>query len=313
MADPLERLTNLLALLLETRVPLSLDNIALELDGQYPHEGAARRGAFERDKLLLRDEGVPLEQVMLADGGAGYFIDRKRYELDLDLVADEKRALQLAVAAVHLGADWGSDALLKLGADDDTGTALDVTGAFRASPVLPVVFDAHVRRLAITFSYREKRRHLEPWGLLSREGFWYVVGLERTAGDRRTFRLDRITGDVEIVEDDSFVVPDGFDPATAVIDDPKAVGPVAGTEALVAVDNVRAPRVIDELGGAAVVERTADRVVVRVPAAHSAAFRSWLFGHLDHAEVLSPPDVRAEVVSWLQAMVDLGSAPAVGR
>jgi proteasome accessory factor B len=303
MADPLERLTNLIALLLETRVPLSLDLIAHELEGQYPAEGVARRGAFERDKALLRDEGVPVEQVMMADGGAGYFIDRKRYELDLDLEPDEKRALQLAVAAVHLGADWGTDALLKLGTDEYAGAALDVTGAFRASPVLPAVFDAHVRRLAVSFMYRDRRRHLEPWGLLSREGFWYVVGLERNVGDHRTFRLDRIDGEIEIHEGDQFVVPDGFDPAAAVIDDPKAVGPVAGTEALVAVDGVRAPRVVDELGPAAVVERSEDRVVVRVPAANSTAFRSWLFGHLDHAEVLSPPDVRADVVAWLEAMV----------
>jgi proteasome accessory factor B len=304
MADPLERLTNLIALLLETRVPLTLEQIANELEGQYPDEQAGRRGAFERDKSLLRDEGVPLEQVMTADGGTSYFIDRKRYELDFDLAPDEKRALQLAVAAVHLGADWGSDALLKLGAGDDTDVTLDVTGAFRASPVLPVFFDAHLRRLAVSFSYRDKRRHLEPWGLLSREGFWYVVGLERHAGDQRTFRLDRIDGDVTIHEDDAFDVPEGFDPAVAVIDDPKAVGP-GDTEALVAVDKVRAPRVIDELGPNAVVERRDDHVIVRVPAAHPANFRSWVFGHLDHAEVLAPPDVRADIVSWLRAMAEV--------
>ena len=36
MADRVERLTNLLALLLETREPLSLVEIAGELVGQYP-------------------------------------------------------------------------------------------------------------------------------------------------------------------------------------------------------------------------------------------------------------------------------------
>ena len=36
MADRVERLTNLLALLLETSEPLSLVEIAAELDGQYP-------------------------------------------------------------------------------------------------------------------------------------------------------------------------------------------------------------------------------------------------------------------------------------
>jgi proteasome accessory factor B len=300
MADALERLTNVIALLLETRLPLSLERIAFELDGQYPVDQAARRGAFERDKAVLRDEGIPLEQVQLADGGTGYFIDRNRYELDLDLEDDEKRALQLAVAAVHLGVDWGSDALLKIGGAEDSGP-LDVTGAFRASPSLPVLFDAHVRRRAVAFTYRGKQRALEPWGLLTREGFWYVVGMEHGAGERRTFRLDRIESDVTIDEDSTFVVPEGFDPATAVIDDPKAVGGT-GAVALVAIDALRAPGIVAQLGEDAVAERTADRTVVRVPAAHVPMFRSWVLGLLDHAEVLGPPEVRADIVEWLSTL-----------
>jgi proteasome accessory factor B len=302
MADALERLTNLIALLLETRVPLSLDQIARELAGQYPDEFVARRGAFERDKALLREEGIPLEQELLADGGSGYFIDRARYELDLDLEDDEKRALQLAVAAVHLGFDWGNDALMKVGpADADTESALDVTGAFRASPSLPILFDAHVRRRSVLFIYRGKERHLEPWGLLTREGFWYVVGLEQAAGERRTFRLDRIESAVTIDESTAFVVPEGFDPARAVIDDPKAVGETNLT-ALVAIDAVRSHGVAAELGDDAVVERTAARTVVRVPAANLSMFRSWVFGLLDHAEVLEPPSVRADLIDWLSGL-----------
>jgi proteasome accessory factor B len=302
MADSLERLTNLIALLLETRLPLSLDQIARELTGQYPDEFAAKRGAFERDKALLREEGIPLEQQQLADGGTGYFIDRNRYELNLDLEDDEKRALQLAVAAVHLGFDWGNDALMKVGpSDSDAATALDVTGAFRASPSLPILFDAHIRRRPVTFGYRGKERQLEPWGLLTREGFWYVVGMEHGAGEERTFRLDRIENAVTIDEDATFVVPEGFDPARAVIDDPKAVGDVKLT-ALVAVDAVRAYGVVAQLGDDAVVERTTERTVVRVPAANVRAFRTWLFGLLDHAEVLEPPALRADVIEWLSKL-----------
>jgi hypothetical protein len=50
MADQLERTTNLLALLLESRVPLTLDDIVNQLGDQYPTGHAAMRGAFERDK-----------------------------------------------------------------------------------------------------------------------------------------------------------------------------------------------------------------------------------------------------------------------
>ncbi|NBV74074.1 MAG: hypothetical protein EBR65_03780, partial [Actinobacteria bacterium] len=60
MADRVERLTNLLALLLETREPVTLDVIASELGGQYPEGHDARRAAFERDKAALRDIGVEI-------------------------------------------------------------------------------------------------------------------------------------------------------------------------------------------------------------------------------------------------------------
>ena len=48
--DRAERLTNLLALLLETRRPLTLHEIASELESQYPEGGQARRAAFERER-----------------------------------------------------------------------------------------------------------------------------------------------------------------------------------------------------------------------------------------------------------------------
>ena len=55
MIDRVERLTNLLALLLETSRPLTLVEIAGELRGQYPEGEANRRATFERDKAALRE------------------------------------------------------------------------------------------------------------------------------------------------------------------------------------------------------------------------------------------------------------------
>ncbi|MEO5724335.1 MAG: hypothetical protein ABIQ39_15260, partial [Ilumatobacteraceae bacterium] len=104
MADALERVTNLLALLLETQQPLTLEDIANELSS-YPPKVAAMRGAFERDKAMLREIGIPIESKVLAGSDAGqtaYWIDRSRYELSgLDLTTEERHALQLAVAAVR--------------------------------------------------------------------------------------------------------------------------------------------------------------------------------------------------------------------
>ena len=57
--DRLERVTDLVLVLLDTRQPLTLDAIAHQVPG-YPPEHSARRQAFERDKRLLRDEGIPV-------------------------------------------------------------------------------------------------------------------------------------------------------------------------------------------------------------------------------------------------------------
>lgn len=307
MPDPLERRVNLLALLLETSEPLSFEQIANELVGQYPEGEAARRGAFERDKAELRSLGVPIEQKVLEGDRAGataYWIDRAGYELpDLGLTPDEREALQLAVAAVRVGGDTGGLALLKLGAGDVEGEAGPLVAALPTLPALPVLFDANARRASVRFGYRGRPRSVDPYGLLTRDGFWYMVGLEHESGLRKTYRVDRIEGDVAVGEGGAVEVPAGFDVATAVADDPKQLGEGDPAEALVAVDGLRAASVVREVGESAVVERReGGGVVVRVPCTNLAAFRSWVVGLLDHAEVLEPPAVRADLVAWLSSI-----------
>ncbi len=308
--DPLERITNLLALLLETREPLSQDRIVHELSGQYPADPTARRAAFERDKAALRAEGVPIEQTYLADGGTGYRIDRAAYELgDLGLTDEEKRALQLAMATVHLGVDWGDDALRKLAPEPPRSGASNPAGAAAAVlpslPALAGLFAAHASRSPVSFSYRSRVRRVDPLGLLSRGGNWYLVGYDHSHGEQRVFRVDRIEGDVAIGESGSFEVPDGFDPSGALASDMKAVGGVGDdpTEAVVRIDSAWARRVMAEMDPERIVARQVDgSVLVRVPCTNRSAFRSWVLGMLEHAVVLEPPEVRSEVVGWLEAL-----------
>lgn len=321
MADPLERLTNLLALLLETREPLTQDRISHELAGQYPADAVARRGAFERDKALLRAEGVPIESVTTADGGTAYRIDRSRFELaDLGLTPAETRALQVAVATVHLGTGWGEDALLKLDAQSvpdvsDSGLtaapspamAVGAMAAPASADVLPVLFDANSQRAPVTFAYRGASRTVDPYGLVSRNGFWYLVGRDHDRNDVRTFRVDRMTGDISTGNAGSYTTPPGFDPSAALVKDARALGD-GPSEALVLIDAGHASRVLVDLGESAVRDRREDGdVVFAVPCANLWAFRSWLLGFLEHAEVLAPPTVRADVVDWLTAIAEPAS------
>ncbi|MEP1123450.1 MAG: WYL domain-containing protein [Ilumatobacter sp.] len=318
MADRVERLTNLLAVLLETKVPMSLADITDALSGQYPDVERPRRQAFERDKLALREIGVPIEmEVRVGDEFAGqtmYWIDRSAYELDdLDLEPDEMRALQVAVATVRTDSQVGADAILKLGGGAGLAERPSVSAVLPDRPELPVIRAAVAARAPLTFEYRGEERTVEPWGVLLRGGFWYLVGHDRLRRAKRTFRVDRIDGELDVGEGDAFERPPDFDPRTAFPADPKQIGHASddAVDATVHIAALRARAIERELGAHRVVDRRDDGSIdVSVPATNLDAFRSWVIGLVDHAEVLGPPEVRAHVVDWLRAVSEPGGAEA---
>ncbi len=309
MADRVERLTNLLALLLETVEPLSLVQIAGEMVGQYPEKLTARRAAFERDKAALREIGVPIDQQIVAGGQyAGqtrYWIDRARYELDdLQLDDDEMRALQVAMAATRSGSVTGQEAMWKLGAGMLDGVA-PIAAVMPDVVSLPVLREAVSTRTVVSFDYRDIARRVDPWGLLLRAGFWYLIGYDHGRAERRTYRIDRIDGAVGLISGQSFERPEGFDPREAFPEDPKMIGADAAVpDAHVLVDSARSAMALTQVGGDHVRARHDDgSIEIDVPCANLPAFRSWLLGYLEHAEVLGPDDVRADVIGWLEGML----------
>jgi proteasome accessory factor B len=306
--DRLERVTDLLLVLLETPTPLSLREIAQRVPG-YPDSHAARRQAFERDKRLLRDEGVPVLVIPIdGEDQLGYRVDPDSYYLpDLGLEAEEQAALNLAVAGVHFGQPIGHDALVKLGASGEsavrtTGPPLVDLRSVEALPALPVVFDAIRQSAAIEFTYRGERRHVDVAGLRFRKGYWYLVGFDRDRGEARTFRVDRIEGVPDIGQPASSDLPEGFDVESSFGRDPWQFGSGEEMEVEVLIDGVVSGRVIAELGTDAVVERRADSaIVVRLSVTDVGALTLWVLDLLDHAEVLAPPEVRSAVVDRLEA------------
>jgi proteasome accessory factor B len=309
--DRVERLTNLLALLLETPRPLTLVEIAGEMEGQYPTQRATLRAAFERDKAALREIGVPIEaEVLTGDraGESGYRIDRARYELtDLDLEPDERRAIQLALAAVRSSSGStitaGEQALWKLGgAQTDVGAA--VTASVPELPALPALRRAAARRAVVSFAYRGRDRLVDPYGLMLRDGFWYVLGRDHGHDELRTYRVDRIAGEVKLVgESGAFDRPPGFDPRDVLPTDAKQFGVIddPSLTARVRIAPERAALVEREVGSDRVVARRRNgSIEIVVPASNPAAFASWVLGLTDHAEVLSPKAVRQAFVDRLR-------------
>ena len=304
MADRLERLVNLTATLLDTRRPLSLEEIAERVEPRYPDELVARRRQFERDKETLRELGVPIEVDTLDGFGSeqGYRIRPDDYYLpSLDLNDAELAALHVAVTAVRFEGGAGLDALAKLGgrAGEGASTAL---AELAVEPLVPVLFDAVSRRASLTFGYRDDERHVDPYGVVLRYGHWYVVGHDRDRDAPRAFRVDRIDGTPVTGPPNAFDPPDDVD-AGAMVREPLTYGDDQPVDARVLVDATRAALVVGELGDDAVVDRHDDGAVeVVLPVVNREAFRSWVLDLLDHAEVLGPPELRDDVVAWLRAI-----------
>jgi predicted DNA-binding transcriptional regulator YafY len=300
--DRLERVTDLVLVLLNTDQPLPLDSIALQVPG-YPTEHAARRQAFERDKRLLRNEGIPLRTLRLpGDEQYGYSIDREAFYLpDLELAPDEQVALHLAVAGVHLDDPSGRDALLKLGA----------TGLGEVRPIATLdtpralvdLFEAVRTKAVASFSYRQTPRRVAPAGLWFRFGHWYLVAWDLDRDAVRTFRVDRIADAVRLESPDSAVVPEGVDIRASLPDEPWRAEGEEYVVTRIRVDAMEGPRIAEEVGRDKVESREDDgSVVLCLRVTGFPALRSWILGLLDHAEILEPPEFRAEMVAWLSAL-----------
>ncbi|VEG56051.1 transcriptional regulator [Mycolicibacterium aurum] len=218
-----ERLMNLVIALLSTRSFITADRIR---DTVYGYSDGASDEAFsrmfERDKNELRDLGIPLEtgRVSTTDPTEGYRINREAYALPaVKLTPDEAAAVAVATQLWQspelITATQG--ALLKLraaGIDVDapdgdvaiTSTAA-LPGLRGSEEVLGILLSAIDSGHVVQFSHRYSRsdpyvtRTVEPWGVVTVRGRWYLVGHDRDRAAVRTFRLSRIGPDVIPVGD----------------------------------------------------------------------------------------------------------------
>jgi proteasome accessory factor B len=321
MTSKLERLLNLTAALLATARPLTAEQLRARVEG-YADNDASFRRAFERDKDDLRSMGIPVKVVEITNTdppASGYVIDRREYSgKDPQLAPDELAALHVAANLVRLGADT-TGALWKLGGvvDAPEGSTLPGGGAgdeplvaLPGDPNLAPLFQAATELRAARFRYNDVDRTVEPLRLSFVRGHWYLAAFDRTRADERLYRIDRIDGEVTIGP------PGAFARRSATSADPHVqsweLGDGDGVRAEVLVDADQAPFAIQQLGEDAVVERRGSGdLVVALDVRNPAAFRSFVLSFLEHAEVLSPPGLRADVTDWLTVIA--ASAPNGGH
>jgi proteasome accessory factor B len=191
----IERLVNLITVLSGAPVPVSYERIVREVPGYEGRPESVRR-QFERDKATLRDMGIDLrtgstDAVATSGDAVGYLIPADVTIADPGLSVPERAALAAATALV-----WGTD---ETTAQDASPGLVDPVPAL-ADTLLAAI---EARRV-LTFTYRSasagadgaRVRTVEPWRLVHQAGRWYLIGRDVEAADRRTFRLDRVVGDV---------------------------------------------------------------------------------------------------------------------
>ena len=307
-AQRLSRLLNLYALLTETTRPLTARQIRQQLDADPGQSDAAFHRSFERDKEELRALGVELRvEEVITDADIpeqGYFVPRSARSLQVpDLEADEAAALQLAVSLVRLDGADAAAGLWKVGAvgGPDDGGDREGIAALPAHPQLGALFTAVAERRTARFAYRDELRTVDPYRLDFARGRWYLLAYDHDRAAERWFRLDRMTGTPVLGTTDSFRPPSTGVPGS--VPDPWSLPVDEPVTARVAVDAVVAPIVRSLLGEDAVVDEDDDgAIVVELEVSHRDGFRSFVLGFLEHAEVLSPPDLRAAIVQWLEAV-----------
>jgi predicted DNA-binding transcriptional regulator YafY len=308
-----ERLLNLVICLLATRRYLTVQQIHAAVPGYDSGSEEAFRRMFERDKEELRDLGIPLETGSSAaahDDEPGYRIARREYELpEIELTADEAAALGLAARLWQSAplADATSSALLKLRAAGvqapPAPTVLEPRVA-AAEPAFAACLAGVRDGRALRFAYRtggrpgSQLRSVEPWGVVSWRGRWYLVGHDTDRQAERVFRLSRVDGDVELVgEPGAVVAPADLDlraaAAAMASDEPRHTAVLRVRQGSGWELRRQAVGVTDDGQGW-------DRVELGFSDAERLADRVTGLGA--DAVVLSPPEARAAVVRRLQAL-----------
>lgn len=202
-----ERMLNLLFVLLNSRTPLTREQIRERVPG-YGESNEAFERMFERDKAALRDLAIPVETKpvdLFHDDVLGYRIDRSDWLMpEISMTAQERTYLSLAASAwqsAQLSAA-AKQAVASVDArelDPDISVPVSLAkGRKHISEILAAIANGKT----VTFDYvgvshsEVVRRTIDPWRALLHSGHWYLVGFDQEKGEVRTFRTDRIVGEV---------------------------------------------------------------------------------------------------------------------
>ncbi len=328
--DKLIRQLSLVAYLMAERRPLTARDVKSNVEGysEMSDEAFARRFYSDRAELLAL--GVPLQsQRDEFTGEELYTLRSENYFLDkLELDDDELAALQTALYLLEGKFAYAEPLRLALqnlalgrpGFDEpasDTAVRVEVLDP-DYSPEMPgrlgKLEGAISKQRTIKFPYysisrnRQGERTVNPYGLLSDNGSWYVIGQDLDRKDIRTFRVSRIRGDIRFAtrRERDFRIPKDFDIDVYRGRPPWQIGDLLG-EARIELAGDTAWWVERAYGSAGQLE---DGAFV-TEYSSLAQLASWILRQDGRAIPLEPDELRREVAQTLRFVRDRheGAAP----
>lgn len=306
-----ERLINLTIALLATKRYLTKSEIFRSIEG-YVGSPESKERMFERDKDDLRKLGIIIEVGgldPLFDDEPGYRIRPESYGLNLGALTGTEVALISLAAEAWRGAalaDSAQSALLKLrslgiASDFDSLPTMAPKLMASSSNFIPLAH-AITDRISISFRYisadlHQEQRQIDPYGLGSRDGNWYLVGHDHSRKAVRTFRVNRIVDQVaHTSERGSFEIPGDFDVVTFL-----------DTELFEATQQARVKirkgkgRVLRQ--GATTISSDDEFDLCQVSFGSAERLLDVIFWHGDDVVLVDPLDLREEVIARLQKLV----------
>jgi proteasome accessory factor C len=326
--EKLIRQLSLISYLMAERRPVTALDIKRDVEGYSGMNEDAFARRFYADRAELESLRIPLTVEKPLDGVA----EQENYSLrpeNFHLPAIEFTDSELAALATALSLldgefayaeplrlalqqiTWGRPS--PLSAPDQQGVALGITasaGGHELSQNLAKIETAIFRHKTVTFDYYTMERDelgarvVDPYHLLFRGGQFYLLGHSHERDALRVFRLSRIRGKVAYATkaEHDFRRPADFDPRAYARLAPWQFGEIAGTAEIRVAERIawQLERHFGRFGEIRPIEGSGDRLFV-TEYANERQVVSWVLGLGEHARVLGPPELAAE----LERRVDL--------
>jgi proteasome accessory factor BC len=329
--EKLIRQLSLISYLMAERRPVTAPEIRRDVEGYSAMNEDAFARRFYADRSELESLGIVLSVEKPVDG----LVEHETYSLPpenfhlppIEFTDEELAALNTALQLLDgefayaeplrlalQQISWGRPS--PLSAPEQHTVALGITGSAGGHDIsqrLAKIETAIFRRKTIVFDYYTMERddigarRVDPYQLLYQGGQFYVVGASHERRAIRVFRLSRIRGKVGYATkaEHDFQRPADFDPRAYANRIDWQFGEPIGT-AEVWIGHRIAWQIDRHFGryGEMRIDSDEGDHVFMTPYANARQLIAWVLGLGEHARILEPPDLAAELRTRLELLIE---------